>query len=82
MRARPGCLLVPVRDYNTLAHLDWVVRETNTDVRDIVVVTIRLMSGSDPGVVLERDERTALWALSQDYTGPDGEPRRRRIPLT
>jgi uncharacterized protein (DUF1015 family) len=27
--------------------------------------------------IIVRDEQPALWALSQDYTGPDGRPRRR-----
>jgi uncharacterized protein (DUF1015 family) len=27
--------------------------------------------------ILKRDREPALWALSQDYTGPDGQPRRR-----
>ena len=49
LHARPGCVLVPVRDYNTLVHLDFVVRETDTDARDIVVLTIRLMKGPDAG---------------------------------
>jgi hypothetical protein len=40
-------VLVPVRDYTTLAHLDGVVRETDTSARDIVVVTVRLLQGPD-----------------------------------
>jgi hypothetical protein len=47
LNARPGCVLVPVRDYNTLKHLDWAVVETDTDKRDIVVLTIRLLEGDD-----------------------------------
>ncbi len=50
LRARPSCVLVPVRDYNTLAHLDYAVRETDTDARDVVVLTIRLLTGPDSGV--------------------------------
>jgi amino acid transporter len=50
LRARPGCVLVPVRDYNTLAHLDWAVGATNTETRDVVVLTIRLLTGPDAGV--------------------------------
>jgi hypothetical protein len=49
LNARPGCILVPVRDYNTLAHLDYAVRETDTDARDVVVLTIRLQHGPDAG---------------------------------
>ncbi len=57
LNARPGSVLVPVRDYNTLAHLDWVVARTDTDASDIVVLTIRLLAGPDAGVRdIERDE--------------------------
>ena len=35
-----------------------------------------LQSWSDDGIVV-RDESPALWALAQDYTGPDGQPRTR-----
>jgi amino acid transporter len=57
LRARAGCVLVPVRDYNTLTHLDWTVRETDTDARDVVVLTIRLLTGPDAGMKdLEREE--------------------------
>src|SRR6185295_20357997 len=57
LRARPGCVLVPVRDYNTLSHLDQVVRDTDTDARDIIVLTIRLLKGPDAGSVdIEREE--------------------------
>src|SRR5262249_516696 len=57
LRARPGGVLVPVRDYNTLAHLDRVVHDTDTDARDVVVLTIRLLTGPDAGVKdIEREE--------------------------
>ena len=50
LHARAGCVLVPVRDYNTLKHLDQAVVDTDTDHRDIVVMTIRLLTGPDAGV--------------------------------
>jgi amino acid transporter len=57
LHARPGCVLVPVRDYNTLKHLDHAVVDTDTDQRDIVVMTIRLLTGPDAGVSdIEREE--------------------------
>jgi amino acid transporter len=57
LRARPGGVLVPVRDYNTLTHLDRVVRDTDTAQRDVVVLTIRLLTGPDAGVRdIEREE--------------------------
>jgi amino acid transporter len=43
----PGNVLVPVRDYNTLAHLTAVVREVQR--RDVVVMTVRVMRGPDAG---------------------------------
>ena len=52
LHARPGSVLVAVRDANTLSHLDRALAETDTDQRDIVVMTVRLMHGPDAG---ERD---------------------------
>jgi amino acid transporter len=46
LHSRPGAVLVPVRDYNTLGQLDWVVGHTPPD-RDVVVLTIRLLRGPD-----------------------------------
>src|SRR5207247_9338035 len=43
VRVRPGSVLVTVRDYNTLSHLDYVLTRTDTEVQDIVVMTARLM---------------------------------------
>jgi len=42
--ARPGCVLVAVRDYNQMTHLESVLRKTNTRKHDIVVVTTRSIS--------------------------------------
>lgn len=50
--ARPGNVLVAVRDYNTLSHLEHTLEKTNTDEQDIVVLTTRLMTGPGSG---ERD---------------------------
>jgi amino acid transporter len=57
LRTRPGNVLVPVRDYNTLQHLDWVFDQHQYDDRDIVVLTIRLLRGpGGGGEALEHDE--------------------------
>jgi amino acid transporter len=45
--ARPGNVLVPVRDYNTLRHLAWALDHTDTEKRDVVVMTVRLLQGPD-----------------------------------
>jgi amino acid transporter len=45
--ARPGNVLVPVRDYTTLNHLRWCLEHTDTETRDIVVMTVRLVQGPD-----------------------------------
>ena len=56
LHSRPGAVLVPVRDYNTLAQLDWVVGHTPPD-RDVVVLTIHLLRGPDGSShELEADE--------------------------
>ena len=47
--ARPGNVLVAVRDYNTLSHLEHALVKTNTDEQDIVVMTMRQVSGDTSG---------------------------------
>lgn len=39
---RPSNVLVPVRDYNTLNHLKWVLERTDTQEQDVVVMTARI----------------------------------------
>jgi len=46
LSTKPGAVLVPVRDYNTLTQLDWVVGHTPAE-RDVVVLTVRLLRGPD-----------------------------------
>jgi hypothetical protein len=60
--ARAGNVLVPVRDPNTLTHLKWVLTHTDTDKRDIIVMTVRLLQGPDTGY---RD--LAIARLFADY---------------
>jgi hypothetical protein len=49
VHARPGNLLVAVRDPNTLDHLDRALERTNTDDQDIVVITVKLIHGPHSG---------------------------------
>jgi amino acid transporter len=44
IQARPGCILVAVRDYNNMAHLHTVLEKTNLRRHDIVVMTVRQLS--------------------------------------
>jgi amino acid transporter len=44
IHARPGCILVAVRDYNRLSHLQSVLEKTNLRRHDIVVMTVRGVS--------------------------------------
>lgn len=44
LHARPGCVLVAVRDNSTMAHLDSVLEKTNVRRHDIVVMTVRPVS--------------------------------------
>lgn len=45
--ARPGNVLVAVRDFNTLGHLEKTLEKTNTDEQDVIVMTTRLVAGPD-----------------------------------
>ncbi len=47
--ARPGSTLVPVRDYGTLAHLDWALTHVDTERHDVVAMTVRLVQDPDSG---------------------------------
>jgi hypothetical protein len=44
LHARPGCVLVAVRDYNRMEHLKRVLEKTNLRRHDIVVMTVRPIS--------------------------------------
>ena len=44
IHARPGCILVAVRDYNRMTHLQSVLDKTNLRRHDIVVMTVRGVS--------------------------------------
>ena len=53
---RPGSVLVPVRDYNTLAHLDWVLGQREAEDRDVVVLTIRVLAQGQGSAGLGQDQ--------------------------
>jgi hypothetical protein len=42
LNIRRGNVLVPVRDYNTLAHLRWALERINTSEQDVVVMSARV----------------------------------------
>jgi len=44
LHARPGCVLVAVRDYRRMSHLQKVLEKTNLRRNDIVVMTVRQLS--------------------------------------
>jgi len=44
LHARPGCILVAVRDYHRMEHLKRVLEKTNLRRYDIVVMTVRTIS--------------------------------------
>src|SRR5579863_6952219 len=44
VHARPGCVLVAVRDYHRMDHLKRVLEKTNLRRHDIVVATVRTIS--------------------------------------
>jgi len=46
---RPGGVLVPVRDYNTLTQLDWVLGQPESERRDVVVLTVRILGTGQHG---------------------------------
>lgn len=64
LQTRPGSILVPVRDYNTLTHLEWVLDRVNSELRDVVVMTAKVIQGpsgseyvSSSGVFSDYEQR-------------------------
>jgi amino acid transporter len=49
IRVRPGCVLVAVRDYSRMQHLQSVLQKTNVRKHDVVVMTIRGVSTAGTG---------------------------------
>ncbi|MFN7913935.1 MAG: APC family permease [Vicinamibacterales bacterium] len=47
---QPGGVLVPVRDYNTLTQLDWILEQPDAEGRDVVVLTVRVLGSGQHGV--------------------------------
>jgi hypothetical protein len=62
LRARPGCVLVAVREYRNMLHLDRVLDKTNLRRQDIVVMTVRQLSTG-----------TGEWDLRNDQLFADYE---------
>jgi hypothetical protein len=53
---RPGNVLVPVRDYNTLNHLRWVLEHSDTREQDVVVMTARISQFGAAAYSLSSDQ--------------------------
>jgi uncharacterized protein YejL (UPF0352 family) len=76
---RPGNVLVAARDYNTLSHLEYALEHTDTEEQDIVVMTVRLMTGDssergsvDENLFAEYEQRlfTRVVALAEKHGKP------------
>ena len=56
LRARQGCVLVAVRDYRRMLHLERVLDKTNLRRQDIVVMTVRPISAGAGEYGLREDQ--------------------------
>jgi amino acid transporter/nucleotide-binding universal stress UspA family protein len=56
VNARPGCILVAVRDYTRMDHLKRVLKKTNVQRHDIVVMTVRPVSAGTGEYGLSDDQ--------------------------
>src|SRR5438093_1632848 len=54
---RPGCVLVAVRDYTRMQHLQTVLQKTNVRKQDIVVMTVRGISTAGAGEYLLSEDQ-------------------------
>src|SRR5881396_1959476 len=57
IRVRPGCVLVAVRDYTRMQHLQTVLQKTNVRKQDIVVMTVRGISTAGAGEYLLSEDQ-------------------------
>jgi amino acid transporter len=57
IRVRPGGVLVAVRDYNRMQHLQAVLQKTNVRKHDVVVMTIRGVSTAGTGEYLLSEDQ-------------------------
>lgn len=56
LQCRPGGVLVPVRDYNTLHQLDWILGQPESVDRDVVVLTVRVLGTGHGEPGLDEDQ--------------------------
>jgi amino acid transporter len=56
LHARPGCVLVAVRDYHRMFHLQKTLQKTNLRRHDIVVMTVRQLSAGAAEYDLRDDQ--------------------------
>jgi amino acid transporter len=56
LHARPGCVLVAVREYKRMWHLQRVLEKTNMRRQDIVVMTVRQLSAGAAEYDLRNDQ--------------------------
>jgi amino acid transporter/nucleotide-binding universal stress UspA family protein len=56
VHARPGCILVAIRDYVRMTHLEHVLRKTNLRRHDIVVMTVRPVMSGEGAFGLQDDQ--------------------------
>jgi len=80
IQVRPGGIVVSVRDYNRMAHLQVVLTKTNTAKQDIVVMTVRRVSRAGAGEYelkaeqLFTDYETKLFSRVVSLAEKEGKP--------
>ncbi|MEO5924197.1 MAG: APC family permease [Bryobacteraceae bacterium] len=60
LNARPGCVLVAVRDHNRLTHLQNILKKTNLRKHDIVVLAVRQISAAAAEFELQESQLFAM----------------------
>ena len=79
VQARPGCVLVSVRDYRRMVHLHKVIEKTNLRRHDIVVMTVRpVTAGAAEYALAERqifsDYEKELFTAVVTMAEKEGKP--------
>ncbi|MGD0619350.1 MAG: APC family permease [Bryobacteraceae bacterium] len=79
LHARPGCVLVAIRDYRRMDHLRTVLQKTNLRRHDIVVMTVRSISTGAAEYDLADDQifsdyEKALFSHVVEMAEKEGKP--------
>jgi hypothetical protein len=71
---RPGCIMVTMRDAANPLALKWTLARTNTDERDVVVISVRMMGVGGPEYLSAEQKASARRCRSSSFPPETSSP--------